>query len=56
LRLVQAERERLQRYEAELAKDLAAVRAAGTETERRIQQTEAQLKRDDTVPETDKRP
>jgi hypothetical protein len=44
LRLVQAEKERLRQQEADLTKDLTAVRTAGAEAEQRIKQTEAQLK------------
>jgi hypothetical protein len=44
LRLVQGEKERLARQEAELTKELNAVRAAGVETEQRAKQTEALLK------------
>lgn len=44
LRLVQNEKERLQRQEADLAKELAVIRSAGAETELRIKQTEELLK------------
>ena len=44
LRLVQAEKERLRQQEADLTRDLTAVRTAGAEAEQRIKQTEAQLK------------
>jgi hypothetical protein len=44
LRLVQAERERLQQQEAELTKQLNAVRAVGAETEQRAKLTEELLK------------
>jgi hypothetical protein len=45
LNLVRYEKERLKVVEADLAKQLAAVRSAGTETELRLQQIEAELKR-----------
>lgn len=44
LRLVQAEKERLRQIEADLTKELNAVRATSAETEQRIKQTDAQLK------------
>ncbi len=44
LRLVQDEKERSRRIEADLTKELNAVKAAGTESEQRIKQTEALLK------------
>ncbi len=44
LRLVHDEKERLRRIEADLTKELNAVKAAGTESELRIKQTEALLK------------
>lgn len=44
LRLVQEEKERLRRIEADLTKELNAVKAAGAESEQRIKQTEELLK------------
>lgn len=44
LRLVQEEKERLRRIEADLTKELNAVKAAGSESEQRIKQTEELLK------------
>ena len=44
LRLVQDEKERLRRIEADLTKELNAVKAAGAESEQRIKQTEELLK------------
>ena len=43
--LVRNEKDRLKQIEADLAKQLAAVRASENETEQRLQQTEAELKR-----------
>ncbi len=43
--LVRNEKDRLKQIEADLAKQLAAVRAVESETEQRLQQTEAELKR-----------
>ena len=45
LNLVRNEKERLKQIDAELTKQLTAVRASETETEQRLQQTEAELKR-----------
>lgn len=44
LRLVQEEKERLRRVEADLTKELNAVKAAGSESEQRVKQTEELLK------------
>jgi hypothetical protein len=44
LRLVQAEKERLRQIEADLTKELNAMRTNSAETEQRIRQAEAQLK------------
>jgi hypothetical protein len=44
LRLVQDEKERLRRIEADLTKELNAVKAVGAESEQRIKQTEELLK------------
>jgi chromosome segregation ATPase len=43
--LVRNEKDRLKQIEADLAKQLAAVRASESETEQRLQATEAELKR-----------
>ena len=45
LNLVRNEKERFKQIDAELTKQLTAVRSAATETEQRLQQTEAELKR-----------
>jgi hypothetical protein len=51
LRLVQAERERMQQQEAELAKQLNAVRAVSAESEQRAKQTEELLKGNSITPQ-----
>lgn len=51
LRLVQDEKERLRRIEADLTKELNAVKAVGAESELRIKQTEELLKGTTPVPQ-----
>lgn len=54
LRLVQDEKERLRRIEAELTKELNAVKAAGADAEQRIKQTEELLKGNSPLTPSDK--
>ena len=46
LNLVRSEKDRLRQMDSELAKQLAVIRTSATETEQRLQLTEAELKRD----------